>query len=59
MKILKVDGELRIDLRGDLAGILCVATNKKGPSLMDGPLAQVEMVAGKCNHLKLLFQAAG
>ena len=40
------DGELKIELHGDLAGILNVATKEKGPSSTDGLVLQVEMVAG-------------
>ena len=32
-------GELKIELRGDLAGILNVATNEKSPSSSDGLMA--------------------
>jgi DNA invertase Pin-like site-specific DNA recombinase len=39
-------GELKIELRGALAGILSVATNEKSPSKTDGLVSQVEMVAG-------------
>jgi site-specific DNA recombinase len=39
--------ELKIELRGDLAGILNVAANEKSPSVTDGLVSQVEMVAGE------------
>ena len=42
--------ELKIELRGDLAGILKVAANEKSPSGTDGLVSQVEMVAGTRNH---------
>lgn len=46
------EGGLDIDLHGDLAGILSLATAKKGAD--QGPdLQQVKMVAGACNHLNL------
>lgn len=45
------DGELKIELRGDLAGVLSVAANKKSPSSTDGLVSQVEMVAGTRNRL--------
>ena len=38
--------ELKIELRGDLAGILKIAANEKSPSITDGLASQVEMVAG-------------
>ena len=42
------DGALRIEVRGDLAAaILNNATNAKSPSLRDGLVAQVEVVAGE------------
>src|SRR5262249_7723562 len=40
------NGELKIELRGDLAGILSIASNEKSPSETDGLVSQVEMVAG-------------
>jgi site-specific DNA recombinase len=41
------DGKLEIDLFGDLAGILALATNAKGPLDESGPeIQQVKMVAG-------------
>jgi site-specific DNA recombinase len=49
--LVPVGAELRIELRGDLAGILNVATKEKSPSSTDGLVSQVEMVAGACNHL--------
>ncbi len=39
-------GELKIELRGDLAGILRVAANRRSPSVTDRLLSQFEMVAG-------------
>jgi site-specific DNA recombinase len=39
-------GELKIELRGDLVGVLSVAGNKTSPSSSDGLVSQVEMVAG-------------
>lgn len=45
------DGELRIELRGDLADILAIATNAKGRPGRDGLLSQFEMVAGRRNRL--------
>ncbi len=49
-------GDLKIDVRGDLAGILAVSLKTKTPANEAG-VSQVEMVAGTCNHLKLLFEA--
>ncbi len=48
------NGELRIDLHGDLAGILALAADGKKPAAMsrDG-LEQIKVVAGACNHREL------
>ena len=45
-------------LRGDLAGILTLASNSKKPAALsrDG-LSQMALVAGARNHLNLLFAA--
>jgi hypothetical protein len=43
--------QLKIDVRGDLAGILAISTNAKGRPERDGLLSQVEMVAGRRNPL--------
>jgi hypothetical protein len=49
------DGELRIELKGNLAAMLSAATNaKRSPDTGDHSL-QVEMVAGARNHLNLEF----
>ena len=51
-------GELRIDLKGNLAAMLSAATNaKRSPETGDLSL-QVEMVAGACNQLNLEFSWA-
>jgi DNA invertase Pin-like site-specific DNA recombinase len=47
-------GELKIDVRGDLAGILAISLKTKTPATGTG-VSQFEMVAGTCNHLELLF----
>jgi site-specific DNA recombinase len=39
------DGELKIDVRGDLAGILAIALKTKTPATRAG-VSQFEMVAG-------------
>lgn len=46
------DGELQIDVRGDLAGILTVAVKAKTPATKPGG-SQVEMVAGTGSNLNL------
>jgi site-specific DNA recombinase len=46
-------GELKIDVRGDLAGILAISFKTKTPATRT-EVSQFEMVAGTCNHLKLL-----
>jgi len=45
------DGELQVDLRGDLAAILAIATNKKPAGELPDGLEQVKLVAGARNHL--------
>jgi site-specific DNA recombinase len=45
--LVPAGGELRIELRGYVAGILNVATKEKSPSFTDGLMSQVEMVAGR------------
>ena len=50
-------GELLIEVRGDLAGILAISLERKKPSGGEG-CAQFEMVAGACNHLKLRLLSA-
>ncbi len=51
------DGELKIDVRGDLAGILAISLDSKKPSRGEGG-SQFEMVAGACNqrYLRLVEQ---
>src|SRR5262245_8112661 len=45
------DGELRIDLKGELAGILELAADSKKPATQRrSGLEQIKMVAGACNH---------
>jgi len=39
-------GEVRIDVRGDLAGILTIALNKKPSAGVDGGREQAKLVAG-------------
>ena len=58
---MPVDGELRIEIRGELAGILelCAAgANRKPGGLSTTGLAeQIKMVAGVPNHLDLFLFA--
>jgi hypothetical protein len=56
---LPEDGELRIDLKGDLAAILNIANNKKPPGVDSGGHheVQVKLVAGARNRLNLLIFA--
>ncbi len=45
-------GELRVDVRGELAGILAMATDSKEPATTVGDgLQQIKVVAGACNPL--------
>lgn len=50
-----VSGELQIEVRGDLAGILTIALERKKPAEGAGGV-QVEMVAGTCSNQKLRTQ---
>ena len=64
------DGGIEIDVQGDLAGILWIASKAKRPSDVDGlvgevervagyrgvPNSQFEMVAGTRNLLKLVYR---
>ena len=50
------NGELSIDVRGDLAGILSISQKTKNPARLTGS-SQVKMVAGARNRLNLLFRA--
>jgi hypothetical protein len=55
------DGKLRIDIYGELAGILAVAanTNRPGSFPTDGLSEQIKEVAGARNLLNLLLTARG
>ena len=44
------NGELRIDLKGELAGILALATDKKKPAEHRDGLEQIKLVAGARNQ---------
>ncbi|GLI25721.1 recombinase family protein [Xanthobacter flavus] len=48
-------GELRVDVRGDLAGILAISLKSKRPARGAGR-SQVEMVAGTCSDQNLRTQ---
>jgi site-specific DNA recombinase len=53
---LEPDGDqLRIILKGNLAGLLTVARDKKRPSETDDLIDQILLVAGARNHLDLEF----
>lgn len=54
-----VDGELQIDLHGDLAGILqlCDAGKKKPATSYEERAQQIKMVAGARNHRELTLHA--
>ncbi|PIO99673.1 recombinase family protein [Pleomorphomonas carboxyditropha] len=49
------DDELKIDVRGDLAGILAISLKSKRPASEAGQ-SQVEMVAGRRTHQNLRMQ---
>ena len=63
VRIVPEKGELRIDLRGELAGILNLCDSKKMPaSSYDERAKQIKMVAGARNNLYrtvLIFTARG
>ncbi|WP_283176383.1 hypothetical protein [Gemmobacter sp. 24YEA27] len=44
-----VSGELQIEVRGDLAGILTIALERRKPAFWAGGV-QVDLVAGTCGH---------
>ncbi len=49
-----VDGQLQIDLRGELVGILSLCDTRGKPASQVGKrAAQIKMVAGACNHREL------
>ena len=48
-------GELQIEVRGDLAGILAISLERKKPSFGEG-CTKFEMVAGTCSNQKLRTQ---
>ena len=52
------DGELQIELRGNLAGILTISTNAKGRPGRDGLLSQFDLVAGTRNQRDHKFWVA-
>jgi len=56
------DDELRVEIKGELAGILelCQEDTKRKPGghSMAGLAEQIKMVAGARNHLDLLLSAA-
>lgn len=45
--------ELRLDLKGELAGILRLASGSKKPVAVGDGLEQIKLVAGTCNHRQL------
>ena len=61
IRLVPDNGVLRIDLRGELAGILSIAANSNKPAGLstDGLAEQIKMVAGARNLLDLLLTAHG
>jgi hypothetical protein len=58
VRIIPAEGEITIELRGELAGILAVAeTAKKGFRSHQDKALQIKMVAGARNRHYLLFNA--
>ncbi len=63
IRLVPDEGKLRIEIRGELAGILelCQEANKNKPGGLStaGLAEQIKMVAGVRNHLDLLLRASG
>ncbi len=61
IRLVPDDGELRIELKGELAGILALAAGSKKPGNLSaaGLNEQIKMVAGACNQFYLLFTVQG
>ena len=58
MRLVPEDGKLRIELKGELAGILNLCDSKKKPAASYEERAeQIKMVAGARNCLNLLLSA--
>jgi hypothetical protein len=51
IRLAPEDGRLRIDLHGELAGILALASGSKKPDRGGSGAEQIKLVAGACNHL--------
>jgi DNA invertase Pin-like site-specific DNA recombinase len=53
IRLVPVEGELRVELKGELAGILALAADSKKPGDLSaaGLAEQIKMVAGTRNHL--------
>ena len=53
IRLMPEDGTLRIELRGELAGIFALAAESKKPSSLSatGLAEQIKMVAGTRSHL--------
>lgn len=58
IELTPVDGELRIDPKGDPTGILAVAAEKErgAPEIRDAS-QQIKLVAGACSHRELTLAA--
>ena len=59
IRLVPEEGELRVELKGELAGILALAADSKKPGDLSatGLAEQIKMVAGTRNCLDLLLQA--
>lgn len=53
VRLVPEDGQLRVELRGELAGILALAIDRKDPGGLSptGVAQQIKVVAGARNHL--------
>ena len=58
VRLMRERGELAIELRGDLAGILALSADRKKPITADRDGLQATLVAGARNSLNLLLSAS-
>ena len=58
VRLIPERGELAIEIRGDLAGILALSADRKKPITADRDGLQATLVAGARNSLNLLLSAS-
>ena len=57
IRLVPDKGQLHIELRGELAGILAISADEKGPggrTVAAGRAQQIKMVAGARNHRQFM-----